>query len=58
MRNIQKITKALGGMKALRQRPIRLEVPGFMWLVIEHVGTGPRGGELVSAAHYGEQKGM
>jgi hypothetical protein len=35
----------------------RLEVPGFMRLVIEHIGTGPRGGELVSVAHYGEQNG-
>src|SRR5262249_513506 len=29
----------------------------FMRLVIEHIGTGPRGGELVSVAHYGEQAG-
>jgi hypothetical protein len=28
-----------------------------MRLVIEHVGAGPRGGELVSVAHYGEQNG-
>jgi hypothetical protein len=28
-----------------------------MRLVIEHVGTGPRGGELVSVAHYGELNG-
>jgi hypothetical protein len=28
-----------------------------MRLVIEHVGRGPRGGELVSVAHYGEQNG-
>jgi len=28
-----------------------------MRLVIEHVGTGPRGGELVRLAHYGEQNG-
>ncbi len=26
-----------------------------MRLVIEHIGTGPRGGELVSVAHFGEQ---
>jgi hypothetical protein len=25
-------------------------VPGFVRLVIEHVGTGPRGGDLVSVA--------
>lgn len=28
-----------------------------MRLVIEYVGTGPRGGQLVSVAHYGEQNG-
>jgi hypothetical protein len=57
MRNVQKIIDTRGGLQALVDRPIRLEVPGFMRLVIEHVGTGPRGGELVSVAHYGEQNG-
>jgi hypothetical protein len=57
MRNVQKIIDTHGGMRALKQRPIRLQLPGFMRLVIEHVGTGPRGGELVSVAHYGEQNG-
>jgi hypothetical protein len=57
MRNIQNIIDAKGGMAALKSRPIRLEVPGFMRLVIEHIGRGPRGGELVSVAHYGEQNG-
>ena len=56
MRNVQKII-VFGGLEALKQRPIRLQVPGFMRLVIEHVGTGPNGGELVSVAHYGEQNG-
>jgi hypothetical protein len=57
MRNVQKIIDATGGLAALKSRPIRLEVPGFMRLVIEHIGRGPRGGELVSVAHYGEQNG-
>lgn len=57
MRNVQKIIDLRGGLEALKQRPIRLQVPGFMRLVIEHVGTGPRGGDLVSVAHYGEQNG-
>jgi hypothetical protein len=57
MRIVQKIIDTLGGMAALKSRPTRLEVPGFMRLVIEHVGRGPRGGELVSVAHYGEQNG-
>jgi hypothetical protein len=51
----QKSIDTLGGLEALKHRPFRLEVPGFMRLVIEHVGAGPRGGELVSVAHYGEQ---
>jgi hypothetical protein len=34
-----------------------LELPGFMCLVIEHIGSGPRNGELVSIAHYDEQAG-
>jgi hypothetical protein len=57
MRNVQRIIDKLGGLEALKRRPIRLEAPGFMRLVIEHVGAGPRGGELVSVAHYGEQNG-
>jgi hypothetical protein len=57
MQIAQRIIDRRGGMEALKKRPIRLEVPGFMRLVIEHVGTGPRGGELVSVAHYGEQNG-
>jgi hypothetical protein len=57
MRNVQKIIDTLGGLAALKSRPIRLGVPCFMRLVIEHVGTGPRSGALVSVAHYGEQNG-
>jgi hypothetical protein len=41
----------------MKSRPIRLEVPVFMRLVIEHIGDGPRGGEVVSVAHHGEQNG-
>jgi hypothetical protein len=57
MRNVQKIIDKLGGMAAMKSRPIRLEVPVFMRLVIEHIGDGPRGGEVVSVAHYGEENG-
>lgn len=57
MRNVQKIIDTRGGLEALKRKYIRLEVPGFMGLVIEHIGTGPRGGQLVSVAHYGEQNG-
>jgi hypothetical protein len=57
MRNVQKIIDTFGGLEALKRHPIRLEAPGFMRLVIEHVGIGPRGGALVSVAHYGELNG-
>ncbi len=57
MRNVQKIINTCGGLEGLTQRPIRLQVPGFMRLIIEHVGNGPLGGERVSVAHCGEQNG-
>ncbi len=57
MRNVQKIIDAQGGMAALKATYIRLEVPGFMPLVVEYVGRGPRGGDLVSVCHYGRQNG-
>jgi hypothetical protein len=57
VRNVQEIIDTLGGLETLKQRPIRLRVPGFMRLLIEPVSTGTRGGELVSVAHYGEQMG-
>ena len=57
MRNVQKIIDTRGGLEALKRNYLRLEVPGFMRLVIEHVGTGPRGGEMVSVAHYSEENG-
>src|SRR5215471_2664477 len=59
MRNVKKIIDLFGGLDWLK-RPnnyIRLESPGWMRLVIEYVGTGPRGMPAVSVAHYGEQNG-
>src|SRR5262249_18087788 len=44
-------------MDRLRQRPITVEVGGFMRLGSEHGGRGPRGGVLVSVPHYFEQAG-
>ena len=46
-----------GGMAALKRDYIRLENPPYMRLVIEHIGKGPRNGDLVSVAHYYEQNG-
>jgi hypothetical protein len=42
MRTVQQIIDTRGGLEALKRTSIRLEVPGFMRLVIEHVGTGLR----------------
>jgi hypothetical protein len=36
---------------------IKIESGGYMPLVIERIGTGPRGLPLVSVAHYYEQQG-
>jgi hypothetical protein len=57
MRNVQKIIHTCGGLEALKHHPIRLEVPGFMRLVIEYIGRSPRGCDMVSVAHYGELNG-
>lgn len=55
MKTVQVIIERYGGLEALRQKPIRLQVEGFMRLVIEYVGEGPRGMPMVSVAHYFEQ---
>jgi hypothetical protein len=39
MRNVSNNIDITGGLAALKSRPIRLEVPGFMRLVVEHVGA-------------------
>ncbi|CAG0947791.1 hypothetical protein ANRL1_04559 [Anaerolineae bacterium] len=57
METIKRIIELHGGMVALAAEYIRLENPGYMRLVIEHVGIGPHNGDLVSVAHYYEQNG-
>jgi len=57
MRTVAEIINALGGVEALKARPLRIEVPGFMQLCVESVGTGPRGFEQISICHYFEQGG-
>jgi len=57
MKNVWKIIEAFGGLAALKDGYIRLENPGYMPLVIEYVGTGPRGLPLISVAHYYTQNG-
>src|SRR5262249_17773039 len=59
MKKVKKIIDLFGGLDWLKRANnyIRLESRGFMPLVIEYVGTGPRGLPAISVAHYGEQNG-
>jgi hypothetical protein len=56
--SVREIIEARGGWDRLKDHPIKVEAgEGFMPLCIEYVGVGPRGGLLVSIAHYHEQHG-
>ena len=57
MKNVQAIIDIFGGLDRLRDHPVSLRVPGFMPLSVEAVGTGPRGGPLVSVMHTYVQNG-
>ena len=57
MKTVQQIIETHGGLAALREGHISIQSPGYMRLVIEYVGQGPRGLPMVSVAHYGEQNG-
>jgi hypothetical protein len=55
MKTIETIIKNHGGLDALKEKYVRIENPGYMRLVIEYVGQGPRKLPLISVAHYYEQ---
>ena len=55
MQNVKAIIDLFGGLAGFRH--VRLEALGFMPLVIEAIGTGPRGLPAVSVAHYYTQAG-
>ena len=57
MKTVEQIIEAKGGMEALKANQIKIKNGGYMDLVIEYVGTGPRGLPLISVAHYFEQNG-
>lgn len=57
MKNVQKIVDAFGGLEALPDNPILLVVGRYLPLAVEWIGTGPRGGMLVSVMHTYEQNG-
>jgi hypothetical protein len=55
METVRRIIAAHGGLAALHEQYLKVENPPFMPLVIEHVGTGPRGLPAISVAHtYGQ----
>lgn len=57
MKTVQAIVDARGGLDALANNPIKIEVPGFMPLSIEWIGPGPDGSEMVSVMHWYLQNG-
>ena len=57
MKTVQRIIDLFGGLRALRDKPIKLEVEGYMPLSIEFIGYGPRDLPLVSVMHHFEQNG-
>ena len=57
MKTVQAIIDIFGGLKTLRDNPIKLEVESFMPLSIEFIGFGPRDLPLVSVMHYYVQEG-
>ena len=57
MRCVATIIDLHGGLERLKADHIRIEAPGFMPLVIEHIGRGPRGLDAISIAHFFTQNG-
>lgn len=58
MKNAARIIRLNGGLAALADRPIRIDLCGHDRLCVEHVGPAPTPGlQLVSIAHYFEQNG-
>lgn len=57
MKTVWEIIQLFGGLDALKKKYIRIENRGYMPLVIEYVGEGPRGLPLVSVAHTYVQEG-
>ena len=55
MKSVQAIIDLFGGLAGFRH--VRLECKGFMPLVVEAIGPGPRGLPMVSVAHYYTQNG-
>jgi len=57
MKTVERIIEQHGGMEALKEKAITLQNEPFMPLHVEHVGTGPRGFDLVAVSHTFELNG-
>lgn len=57
MKTVAAIIEKCGGLEALKQQYIEIKNRGYMPLVIEYIGTGPRGLPLISVSHYYIQNG-
>jgi hypothetical protein len=55
--SVKAIIDLFGGMARLQQAGIRVEISNLMPSCIEYLGTGLRGGVLLSIAHYHLQNG-
>ncbi len=53
----EQIVEATGGWERLRQRPLKIEVEGYMPLHVEIIGRGPGGATLLSVMHTYVQNG-
>lgn len=57
MKFVKEVIERRGGIESLRDLGLRLESDGYMPLVIEWVGFGPRDWDMISVAHYYVQNG-
>jgi hypothetical protein len=57
VKHVQAIIDTFGGLDKLSHNSILVSVPGLMPLAIERIGTGPRGGPLISVMHFYKQNG-
>lgn len=57
MMTVNRIITLTGGLDALKTRALKITSGSYMPLCIEWIGKGPRGYDLVSVCHYGEQNG-
>ncbi|MDV6237614.1 hypothetical protein CH379_018430 [Leptospira ellisii] len=57
MNNILLLIEQNGGFDKLKKRSLKIKNEGFMDLVIEYIGKGPRGKDAISVSHFYIQNG-